>query len=53
METVLENIATGVISIDKNGDITTFNRAAEKVLDIRKEDIKGKGLSGDIKSHPS
>ena len=28
--TVLENIATGVISIDKNGDITTFNRAAEK-----------------------
>ncbi|MEK6560815.1 MAG: ATP-binding protein [Nitrospirota bacterium] len=44
METVLENIATGVISIDKNGDITTFNRAAEKVLDIRKEDIKGKGF---------
>ncbi len=44
METVLENIATGVISIDKNGDITTFNRAAETVLDIRKEEIKGKGF---------
>ena len=44
METVLENIATGVISVDKNGDITTFNRAAEKVLDIRKEEITGKSF---------
>ena len=44
METVLENIATGVISVDKNGDITTFNRAAERILDIRKEYIRGKGF---------
>src|SRR4030066_653568 len=44
METVLENIATGVISIDKNGDITPFNRAAEKGLDIRKEEITGKSF---------
>ena len=44
METVLENVATGVISIDKNGDITTFNRAAEGILGIQKEDIKGKGF---------
>jgi len=44
IETVLENIATGVISVDKNGDITTFNRAAEKVLDISKEEITGKSF---------
>lgn len=44
METVLENIATGVISVDKNGDITTFNHAAEKILDIRKEEITGKSF---------
>lgn len=44
METVLENVATGVISIDRNGDVTTFNRAAERILDMRKEDIRGKGF---------
>lgn len=44
METVLENVATGVISIDKNGDITTFNRAAENILGIRKDDIRGRGF---------
>ena len=44
METVLENVATGVISIDKNGEVTTFNRAAEGILGICKEDIRGKGF---------
>jgi len=44
MEAVLENVATGVISIDRNGDITTFNRAAEKILGIKKEDIWGRGF---------
>ncbi|MBI5407574.1 MAG: HAMP domain-containing protein, partial [Nitrospirae bacterium] len=44
METVLENVATGVISIDKDGDITTFNHAAESILGIHKEDIRGKGF---------
>src|SRR3989304_4597806 len=44
METVLENVATGVISIDKNGDITTFNHAAESILGIHKKDIRGKGF---------
>lgn len=44
METILENVATGVISIDKHGDITTFNRASERILGIRKEDIRGRGF---------
>ncbi len=42
IETVLENIATGVISINREGQITTFNRSAERILGIRAEDIRGK-----------
>lgn len=43
-ETVLENVATGVISIDRHGDITTFNRSAERILGITKAEIMGKGF---------
>lgn len=43
-ETVLENVATGVISINRHGDVTTFNRAAERILGITKADIMGKGF---------
>ncbi len=42
IETVLENIATGVMSINREGQITTFNRSAERILGIGAEDIKGK-----------
>lgn len=42
METVLEDIATGVISIDKDGRITTINKAAEHILGISREDLQGK-----------
>jgi len=42
MEIVLENIATGVISIDKHGKITTFNESAERMLNLSSEDIEGK-----------
>jgi len=34
MESVLANIATGVVSIDADGMVTTFNRAAEGMLEI-------------------
>ncbi len=34
MEAVLANIATGVISLDAEGDITTVNRAAERMLSM-------------------
>ena len=39
METVLRNVSAGVISIDKNGFITTINRAAEKMLGINSVQI--------------
>ncbi|MBI3815510.1 MAG: HAMP domain-containing protein [Nitrospinae bacterium] len=41
METVLENIATGVISIDSHGRVSTINHAASKILNINPDEIKG------------
>jgi len=41
METLLENIGAGVISIDRKGRITTLNKAAEKILNIHNRDILG------------
>ncbi|MBA4395977.1 MAG: PAS domain-containing sensor histidine kinase [Syntrophus sp. (in: bacteria)] len=42
METVLRNVSAGVISIDQNGVVTTINRAAEKMLNIRTEKVLAK-----------
>lgn len=39
METVLRNVSAGVISIDQAGIITTINRAAEKMLNIKTEKV--------------
>ena len=39
IETILDSIGAGVISIDKKGRITTFNKAAEKILHLSNEDI--------------
>ena len=39
IETVLENINTGVISIDPDGIVTTFNRAAARILQIPRDQI--------------
>ena len=35
MEVVLSNVLAGVISVDRDGVITTINSAAEKMLDIK------------------
>jgi two-component system, NtrC family, nitrogen regulation sensor histidine kinase NtrY len=42
IETVLENIATGVISLDRQGRITTVNRSAEKIFKMDGREITGK-----------
>jgi two-component system nitrogen regulation sensor histidine kinase NtrY len=39
METILRNVAAGVISVDRQGVITTINRAAEKMLGIRTQKV--------------
>jgi len=41
MEIVLENIATGVISIDKYGKITTINKSAERMLELSSQGVVG------------
>jgi two-component system nitrogen regulation sensor histidine kinase NtrY len=38
MEIVLKNVAAGVISVDKDGRITTMNKSAEGMLEIKAED---------------
>jgi two-component system, NtrC family, nitrogen regulation sensor histidine kinase NtrY len=39
METVLRNVSAGVISVNKEGMITTVNRAAENMFDIKAEKV--------------
>jgi two-component system nitrogen regulation sensor histidine kinase NtrY len=42
METVLVNVAAGVISADVTGKISTINKSAEKMLEIKGKNIIGK-----------
>ena len=39
MEIVLKNVSAGVITLDARGNITTFNKAAENMLNLKAEDI--------------
>ncbi len=39
IETILSNVSVGIISLDKDGVITTINQAAEKMLDIKTENV--------------
>lgn len=42
IEAILENIGTGVISINQEGVVKTFNRAAEKILNLKANEMIGK-----------
>ncbi len=39
MEIVLKNVSAGVITLDANGFITTINKSAEKMLNLRSDEI--------------
>ena len=41
IETILVNIGTGVISINKRGYITTFNKSAESILNVNASNYLG------------
>jgi two-component system nitrogen regulation sensor histidine kinase NtrY len=43
VETLLANIAAGVISVDPTGKITIWNKAAEQMLGLKAEAALGKG----------
>ncbi len=42
MEIVLANVAAGVVSADAQGKILTMNKSAERMLQVRREDILGR-----------
>ncbi|HTP66753.1 MAG TPA: ATP-binding protein [Geobacteraceae bacterium] len=44
METVLRNITAGVISVDRKGVLTTVNKSAERLLNIRIGDVLGRSF---------
>jgi two-component system nitrogen regulation sensor histidine kinase NtrY len=41
IETVLDNIGSGVLSVDAYDRVTTFNRSAERILSLKAEEIRG------------
>jgi len=43
IETILDNITTGVIALDGKGAITTMNPSAREMLAIAEKDVIGKG----------
>lgn len=42
METVLSNVTAGVISVNKNGMLTTINKSAERMLHIKTVEVLGR-----------
>ena len=44
METVLKNVTAGVISVDKEGILTTVNKSAERLLNINPEKVTGRNF---------
>ena len=45
IEIILQNVSAGVISLDEHGRITTFNRFAEKLLNIDRSYFLGKAYT--------
>lgn len=41
IEIILQNVAAGVISIDRNGLVTTMNRSAEAILKLKADEVIG------------
>jgi two-component system nitrogen regulation sensor histidine kinase NtrY len=42
METVLENVAAGVISLDKHGRVSTMNRSAQLMFGVDASEVRGR-----------
>jgi two-component system nitrogen regulation sensor histidine kinase NtrY len=49
-ETVLEAVATGVVSLDPGGNVTTINGAAERMLGLPAARIQGKAATAVFRS---
>jgi two-component system, NtrC family, nitrogen regulation sensor histidine kinase NtrY len=53
IETILETLPTGVVSLSRNGDVETINSAAAKIFNIESRDVVGKRLSSLVDSASS
>lgn len=51
METVLRNVTAGVISIDKDGVLTTVNTSAERLLNISSAEVLGRNFRDVLRPH--
>ena len=49
IETILDNITTGVITLDANGTITTINPSAQEMLLLRDRDLVGQKVTHVLK----
>ena len=47
--TVIESIPTGVVALDVEGNIVTFNRAAEQITGFKAQRVRGKSFDGVFK----
>jgi two-component system nitrogen regulation sensor histidine kinase NtrY len=52
VETLLANIAAGVVSVDPGGKITNWNKAAEKILAVQAEAAKGRNYQEVFSGEP-
>ena len=47
---IIENIPTGVVALDVEGKIVTFNRAAEQITGFKADRVQGQNFDGVFKS---
>jgi PAS domain S-box-containing protein len=50
LESILESMEGGVLTVDKNGRITSFNRSAEEITGFKREEVLNKDCCDVIKS---
>ncbi len=50
---ILESIPSGLITVDMQGRITTFNTAAQTILSYKTQEVMGKSLKALLNVHPS
>jgi PAS domain S-box-containing protein len=49
LHSIIENIPTGVVALDVEGKIVTFNRAAEQITGFKADRVQGKSFDGVFK----
>ena len=47
---IIDSIPSGVVALDKEGIIVTFNRAAEQITGLKADHVQGKSFDGVFKS---